>query len=106
MKTPKEGDFAPEGSPECVSSLESLMVHIAALRQKEVQLIEHAQAQQLVTCQEALKAVLTDIPAHQEDLCLLEAIGKFQADSKRYVLVCFSEIQRVLVWTWLCHGMH
>jgi hypothetical protein len=84
MRTHDEGgDYAPESIAEWLPHLDQLTTHIAVLQQEEVQLLERLQAKQIMACKETLSSVLAEIPAHQEDLRLLEAVGKCHIDSKR-----------------------
>lgn len=79
------GEFAPETIAEHRPRIAELQAHVDTLRNTEAGLLERVCDAQRAAREAALAAVLSQVPAHKQDLQLLEAVGKCQADAKRYV---------------------
>ena len=96
MKSVHEGGtFAVESIETYEQQLAGLDSHVAKVQEAGSHAIEQMREAQSKANDEALKAVVAALPAHREDLAVLEAINKCMFDARRCAKLCeFSATMR------------
>jgi hypothetical protein len=77
------GRFAPESVATYTARLEGMHAHMSAVQGQECQQVLKLHEELTKACDAARDAVMADIPAHQEDLVVIEAIKVRMDDARR-----------------------
>jgi hypothetical protein len=77
------GRFAPESVATYEARLEGVHAHMSQVQAQEGQQVETLREELAKECNAALDAVVADLPAHQEDLAVIEAVEQRMDDARR-----------------------